>query len=599
MTRSTGEKGSASKSERQKRLEMPASMTVKQLAGLLDVSGVDIIKLLMNYRIMANLNQTIDFDTAAVLASDLGYDVVEKVTPEAEEVVSGDFEEDNPQPRAPVVAVMGHIDHGKTKLLDAVRQANVVASEAGGITQHIGAYQAELSGKKITFLDTPGHEAFTAMRARGAKATDVAVLVVAADDGVMPQTREAISHARAAGVPIVVALNKIDKSGINLDRVKQQLAEEGLLIEEWGGDTVCVPVSAKMKQGISDLLENILVVAEILELKADPDQPASGVVIEAGLDKTKGALATVLVQRGTLRPNDPMVVGDSWGKIKAMFNYVGKRVKKAEPSTPVKILGLNGVPSAGDIFTVLPSEREARSIAAKRQQDKQQKSFKPVRPVKLDDVFAQIQAGQAKELNLILKTDFQGSIEPIKDSLERLGTDEVRVRVISTGSGSITEGDILLALASKGIILGFHTAPTLGAQRMAESEEVDIRLYNIIYDLIADVERALKGMKEPVYAEVIEGHGEVRAVFTAGRHAKAAGVYVSDGVLRRNALIRVVRKKEVILRSSIGSLRRFKDDVKEVAAGTECGVAVDGFNQFEVGDVIEAYRKEQVDESAH
>jgi translation initiation factor IF-2 len=599
MTRSTGEKGSASRSERQKRLEMPASMTVKQLAGMLDVSGVDIIKLLMNYRIMANLNQTIDFDTAAVLASDLGYDVVEKVAPQAEEVVSGDFEDDSPQPRAPVVAVMGHIDHGKTKLLDAVRQANVVASEAGGITQHIGAYQAELSGKKITFLDTPGHEAFTAMRARGAKATDVAVLVVAADDGVMPQTREAISHARAAGVPIVVALNKIDKSGINLDRVKQQLAEEGLLIEEWGGDTVCVPVSAKMKQGISDLLENILVVAEILELKADPDQPASGVVIEAGLDKTKGALATVLVQRGTLKPNDPMVVGDSWGKIKAMFNYVGKRVKKAEPSTPVKILGLNGVPHAGDIFTVLPSEREARSIAAKRQQDTQQKSFKPVRPVKLDDVFAQIQAGQAKELNLILKTDFQGSIEPIKDSLERLGTDEVRVRVISTGSGSITEGDILLALASKGIILGFHTAPTLGAQRMAESEEVDIRLYNIIYDLIADVERALKGMKEPVYAEVIEGHGEVRAVFTAGRHAKAAGVYVSDGMLRRNALIRIVRKKEVVLRSSIGSLRRFKDDVKEVAAGVECGVAVDGFNQFEVGDVIEAYRKEQVDESAH
>jgi translation initiation factor IF-2 len=598
MTRSTG-KGSPAKGERQNRLEMPASMTVKQLAGMLDVSGVDIIKLLMNYRIMANLNQAIDFDTAAVLASDLGYEVVEKVTPQAEEVLSEDLEEDNPQPRAPVVTVMGHIDHGKTKLLDAIRQTNVVASEAGGITQHIGAYQAELSGKKITFLDTPGHEAFTAMRARGAKATDVAVLVVAADDGVMPQTREAISHARAAGVPIVVALNKIDKSGINLDRTKQQLAEEGLLIEEWGGDTVCVPVSAKMKQGISDLLENILVVAEILELKADPDQPASGVVIEAGLDKTKGALATVLVQRGTLKLNDPVVVGDSWGKMKAMFNDLGKRVKKAEPSTPVKILGLSGVPRAGDIFTVPPSEREARSIAAKRQQEKQQKSYKPARPVKLDDVFAQIQAGQAKELNLILKTDFQGSIEPIKDSLERLGTDEVSVRVISTGSGSITEGDILLALASKGIILGFHTAPTLGAQRMAESEEVDIRLYNIIYDLIADVERAVKGMKEPVYAEVIEGHGEVRAVFTAGRHGKAAGVYVSDGVLRRNALIRVTRKKEVVLQSSIGSLRRFKDDVKEVAAGTECGVAVDGFNHFEAGDVIEAYRKELVDESAH
>jgi len=599
MPRSTSKRDSAAKKDSRRRLEIPALLTVKELAGMLGVSGVEIIKLLMNYRIMANLNQTIDYDTAAVVASDLGYEVVEKPVPQVEAVAKQDAGEENPQPRPPVVTVMGHIDHGKTKLLDAIRLANVVASEAGGITQHIGAYQVEVSGRKITFLDTPGHEAFTAMRARGAKATDVAVLVVAADDGVMPQTREAISHARAAGVPIVVALNKIDKPGINMDRIKQQLAEEGLVIEEWGGDTVFVPVSAKMKQGIPDLLENILVVAEMLELKADPDVSASGVVIEAGLDKTKGALATVLVQKGTLKPGDAVVVGDAWGKVKAMFNDAGKRVKKAEPSTPVKVLGLSGVPHAGDDFVVFANDRDARSVAEKRQQEKQQRLLRPVRPVKLDDVYAQIQAGQAKDLNLILKTDVQGSIEPIKDSLERLGTEEVRLRVIHTGSGAITEGDVLLALASKGIIVGFHTAPTVGAQRMAESDGVDIRLYDIIYDLIADVERALKGMKEPTYLEVVEGHAEVRAVFSAGRHAKAAGVYVSDGVLKRNAFIRVIRNKEVILQSSIASLRRFKDDVKEVASGLECGVGVDGFNQFAVGDVIEAYRKDKVDESAH
>jgi translation initiation factor IF-2 len=599
MTRSVSRRDSAAKKDSPRRLEIPALLTVKDLAGMLGVSGVEIIKLLMNYRIMANLNQTIDYDTAAVVASDLGYEVVEKPVPQVEAVAKKDALEENPQPRPPVVTVMGHIDHGKTKLLDAIRLANVVASEAGGITQHIGAYQVEVSGRKLTFLDTPGHEAFTAMRARGAKATDVAVLVVAADDGVMPQTREAISHARAAGVPIVVALNKIDKPGINMDRIKQQLAEEGLVIEEWGGDTVFVPVSAKMKQGIPDLLENILVVAEMLELKADPDVSASGVVIEAGLDKTKGALATVLVQRGTLKPGDAVVVGDAWGKIKAMFNDAGKRVKKAEPSTPVKILGLSGVPRAGDDFVVLDSDKEARSLAEKRQQERQQRLLRPVRPVKLDDVYAQIQAGQAKDLNLILKTDVQGSIEPIRDSLERLGSEEVRLKVIHTGSGAITEGDVLLALASKGIIVGFHTAPTVGAQRMAESDGVDIRLYDIIYDLIADVERALKGMKEPTYLEVVEGHAEVRAIFSAGRHAKAAGVYVNDGVLRRNALIRVIRGKEVVLQSSIASLRRFKDDVKEVATGLECGVGVDGFNQFAVGDVIEAYRKDKVDESAN
>jgi translation initiation factor IF-2 len=597
MTRSTGGHSSISKAER--RVEIPSTITVKQLAEKLGLSGVEVIKQLMQNGVMASINQAVDFDTAAVVASDLGYEVVEKKEPETELVVVVGEDEEKLQPRPPVVTVMGHIDHGKTKLLDAIRQANVVASEAGGITQHIGAYQVEAEGRRITFLDTPGHEAFTAMRARGAKATDVAVLVVAADDGVMPQTREAIDHAKAAGVPIVVALNKIDKPGVNLDKVKTQLSEEGLVVEEWGGNTVCVPVSAKTKQGIKDLLESILVVAEMLELRADPDRPANGVVIEAGMDKNKGPLATLLVQGGTLHPGDAVVVGEAWGKIKAMFNDAGRRIKKAEPSTPVKVLGLSSVPIAGDIFAVVPSDREARTIAEKRQLERQQRLQRPVRPVKLDDVFAQIKEGQAKELNLILKTDVQGSIEPIRNSIERLGTEQIKVRVIHAGSGAITEGDVLLALASKGIILGFHTSPTIGAQRMAESEGVDIRLYDIIYALIEDIEKALKGLKEPTYAESVEGHAEVRAVFTAGRHDKAAGAYVLDGKLRRDALARVIRKKQVVHQAKIGSLRRFKDDVREVGAGLECGIVIEGFNQFEVGDLIETYRMEKVDESAH
>ena len=500
----------------------------------------------------------------------------------------------NLQPRPPVVTVMGHIDHGKTKLLDAIRQANVVASEAGGITQHIGAYQVETHGRKITFLDTPGHEAFTAMRARGAKVTDVAILVVAADDGVMPQTLEAVDHAKAASVPIVVALNKIDKPGVNLDRVKQQLAEAGLVVEEWGGNTVCVPVSAKQKKGITDLLESILVVAEMLELKANPDCAASGVVIEAGLDKTKGPMATILVERGTLKPGDALVVGETWGKVKAMFNDAGKRVKKAEPATPVKIMGLSGAPQAGDTLTVAASERDARAIAEKRQLERQQKIVRPVRPVKLDDVYAQIKAGQAKELNLILKTDVQGSIEPIKNSIERVEADEIKVRIIHSGSGNITEGDVLLALASKGVIIGFHTTPTVGAQRMAEAEGVDIRFYDIIYNLIEDIERAVKGLKEPKYAEVVEGRAEVRAVFAAGKKEKAAGLMVSEGKLRRDSMVKVIRKGQVIHQSKIISLRRFKDDVKEVATGTECGLVVDGFAAFEPGDIVEVYRREKV-----
>ncbi|MDM7998842.1 MAG: translation initiation factor IF-2 [Dehalococcoidia bacterium] len=585
--------GQSSPSKGERKVELPATMTVKQLAETLGISGVEVIKQLMQNGVMAGINQTIDYDTAAIIASDMGFEVREKAEAEAEVIVR---EEDEKQlkPRPPVVTVMGHIDHGKTKLLDAIRQTNVVASEAGGITQHIGAYQVETHGRKITFLDTPGHEAFTAMRARGAKVTDVAVLVVAADDGVMPQTLEAIDHAKAAGVPIVVALNKIDKPNVNLDRVKQQLAEAGLVVEEWGGNTVCVPVSAKMKKGITDLLESILVVAEMLELKANPDCPASGVVIEAGLDKTKGPMATVLVERGTLNPGDPVVVGDTWGKVKAMFNDVGKRVKKAGPATPVKILGLNAAPQAGDTFVVTATDREARATAERRQLERQQKIVRPVRPVKLDDVYAQIKAGQAKELNLILKTDVQGSIEPIKNSLERLEFGEVKVKIIHSGSGNITEGDVLLALASKGVIIGFHTTPTVGAQRLAEAEGVDIRLYDIIYDLVEDVERAMKGLKEPEYAEVTEGRAEVRAVFAAGKKEKAAGLMVTEGRLRRDSLVKVIRKGQVVHQSKITSLRRFKDDVKEVAAGMECGLVVDGFSAFEPGDIIEVFRREKV-----
>jgi len=590
-------KGTKTSPKAESRLEIPRLLTVQHLADLLGLTGVEVIKHLMQNGVMANLNQTIDFDTAAVVASDLGYEPVEMAMPEptgfTREVADGQ----ELHPRPAVVTVMGHIDHGKTRLLDAIRQTNVMDTEAGSITQHIGAYQAEVDGRKITFLDTPGHEAFTAMRARGAKVTDIAVLVVAADDGVMPQTREAIAHARAAGVPIVVAINKIDKAGANLDRVKQQLAEEGLLIEEWGGDTICVPVSAKMKQNVSELLENILIVAEMLELKAPVDCLASGVVIEAELDKSKGPLATVLVQSGTLKLGDPVVVGDTWGKVKAMFNDAGKRVKKAEPATPVKILGLNGVPQAGDPCTAVASEKEARSWVQKRQQERQLESLRPARTLTLDRLLADTEEGQPKQLSLILKTDVQGSIEPIRTSLEQLETEDTKVRIIHAGSGGITEGDVLLALASKAIIIGFDTAPTPGAQSLAQLEGVDIRRYSVIYDLVDDIQRAIKGMKEPSYAEVIQGHAEVRAVFSSSKYGKAAGVYVTDGKLRRDDMVRVLRRGEVVYEGTLASLRRFKDDVKEVTAGYECGVGVSGFKAFQEGDTIEDYRMERVDES--
>jgi translation initiation factor IF-2 len=461
-------------------------------------------------------------------------------------------------------------------------------SEAGGITQHIGAYQVEIDGKKVTFLDTPGHEAFTAMRARGAQVTDIAVLVVAADDGVMPQTIEAINHAKAAGVPIVVAINKIDKEGANPELVKQQLAANGLVVEDWGGDTIAVPVSAKEKQGIPDLLENILLVAEMEELKANPARLAAGVVVEAEMDKNRGPLATILVQNGTLRQGDTIVVGETWGKVKAMFNDKGKQVRKAEPSTPVSVLGLNEVPQVGFAVTAVADEARAREIISKRQQQKQPET----KGLRLDNFFKEISAGKAKELNIILKTDVQGSVEPIRNSLQRLGTEEVQVRIIHSSTGNITEGDVMLALASGGLIIGFNVIVDTGARRLADSKGVDIRVYQVIYSLIDDVEKALKGLLEPTIVEVIEGRADIRQVFPAGKGTKVAGCYVTEGKISRNLPVRVLRKGKVISDTTVSSMRRFKDDVREVAAGYECGIGLKDYNDFQTGDILEFYRQQ-------
>jgi len=577
-------------------IEIPRSVAVRQLAELLQVSAIDIIKQLMRNGIFANINQVIDYEAATAVAADLGYEAQlkpmatigksKRYRPYGEEL-SG------LRPRPPVVTIMGHVNHGKTRLLDAIRQTNVMATEAGGITQHIGAYQVEVNGQKITFLDTPGHEAFTAMRARGAQVTDITILVVAADDGVMPQTLEAIDHARAAEVPIVVAINKIDKPDANPELVKQQLADAGLLIEEWGGDIVSVPISAKEKTGISELLENLLVVAEMEDLKADPSRPAVGVVIEAELDKSKGPLATVLIQTGTLRLGDTVVGGGTWGRIRAMFNDMGKRVRKAEPAMPVELLGLNSVPQVGDILTSVAGEHHARALIQKHQQEIQQQPSLLPKAVSLDNLFAQISAGQVKELNVILKTDVQGSIEPIKSSLEQLAMEQVQVRIIHSGSGNITESDVMLAIASKGLIIGFGTGIEAGARRLADVEGVDIRSYNVIYNLVNDVDKALKGMLEPTYVEVIDGRAEIRAIFTAGKKGKIAGVYVTEGKVSRGASARVRRGEQIVCESEVSSLRRFKDDAKEVTSGYECGVGIRDFSDFQVGDILELFRKEK------
>jgi len=586
-----------SSSEKAREVRLPVSLSVKRLAGLLQASSIDIIKTLMRNGIMANINQVVDYKVAAAVATQLGYEVrPEAKAAQRSAVAAADAKKRKQlqegdvalQLRPPVVTVMGHVNHGKTRLLDAIRQTNVMDREAGGITQHIGAYQVEVEGQRITFLDTPGHEAFTAMRAHGAQITDIAILVVAADDGVMPQTLEAIDHARAAGVPIVVAINKVDKPEANADLVKQQLADANLLIEEWGGNAVCVEISAKARTGISELLENLLVVAEVENLTANPNQPAIGVVIEAEMDKTKGPLATVLVQSGTLRLGNTVVVENTWGRVKAMFNELGKRVRKAEPSAPVELLGLNDVPQVGAVFSIVASEQQARASIEQRKREAALKNA-----VRLDNIYAQISAGQVKELNVILRADVQGSIEPIKNSLDRLGTEAVQVRTIHTGTGIITESDVMLAIASKGLIIGFGAGIDAGARRLADNLGVDVRFYDVIYSLVEDVDKALKGMLEPSYVDVTIGRAEVRAVFSVGKTEKAAGVYVTEGKLNRADSVRVWRGEQMLYESTVSSLKRFKDDAKEVAAGYECGVGVKRFDDYKVGDILEFFRKEK------
>ena len=584
-------------------INIPNSVGIRYLADLLDVNSIQIIKQLMRNGVMANINQVIDYETAAAIISSFGFKP--KLKPLKEQRLATAAAESKKlkkkygkdskdlQTRPPVVTVMGHVNHGKTKLLDAIRQTNVVDSEAGGITQHIGAYQATVNDQKITFLDTPGHEAFTAMRAHGANITDVTILVVAADDGVMPQTIEAINHAKAAEVPIVVAINKIDRENANIDLVKQQLTEAGLVIEEYGGNTVSVEISAKEKTGISGLLESLILVAEMEELKASPNQPAAGVVIEAEVDKTRGPLATVLVQSGTLKLGDTIVVGNTWGRVRAMFNDVGKRIKKAEPSTPVVILGLNIVPHAGDTLTAVADEHHAHTMLEKQKEEMERKAALSAQSINLYNLYDQISAGKVKELNVVLKTDVQGSIEPIRHSLEQLGTDEVRVRIIHSGTGNVSESDVMLAMASNGLIIGFNVSAEEGARQVASIQRVDIRYYNVIYTLSDDVAKALKGMLEPKFVEVIEGRAEVRAIFPAGKGVKAAGVYVNDGKITRNSSVRVYRGKEVIIESTVSSLKRFKDDAREVAAGYECGVGIKDFGDFAVGDTLEFYKMEQ------
>jgi len=600
-TNSKADPGSGA-SDDGKSIEIPRTLTVKDLGDLVGMSPIEVIKELIKNGVMASINQVIDYDTAAIIAHDLGFEP-EPAAGEALEIAP--LEEAAPEalseeeaaalkPRPAVVTIMGHVDHGKTSLLDIIRESNITAAEAGGMTQHIGAYQVKVNEQRITFLDTPGHEAFTAMRARGGKAADIAILVVAADDGVMPQTIEAIDHAKAAGVPIIVALNKIDLPNANPDRVKQQLAEQGLMLEEWGGETICVPVSAKTQEGIPDLLANILVVAEVADLKANPDQPARGVVVEAGMDTTRGPMATVLVQTGTLQQGDAVIVGETSGKIKAMFNEHGRHIKSAGPAAPAKILGLGTVPLAGDIVVAVRDERTARAFVLERQREREAAALKEQRPVSLDTLFGEISAGKVKELNVILKTDVQGSIDPIRTSLERLSTEQVRVKIIHSASGSLTESDIMLALASKGIVIGFNTHPEPGARRLAEIEGVEINLYRIIYELVDNVERALKGLHEPVYKDVIEGQVEVRQVFKISRQGNIAGCFVRDGNVTRSALVRVLRGDEVIVETDVAALRRFKDDVREVQAGYECGVSLTNFDAFVEGDILVFYHRERV-----
>ncbi|AEF17319.1 translation initiation factor IF-2 [Thermoanaerobacterium xylanolyticum LX-11] len=576
-------------------ISIPAFITVKELSEKMKINPSDIIKKLISKGIMVTINQQIDYENASQIAEEYGFLLEKKEENEDNlEIMDKEDDEKDLLPRPPVITVMGHVDHGKTSLLDAIRKTNVTQREAGGITQHIGASVVEINGKKVVFLDTPGHEAFTAMRARGASVTDIAVLVVAADDGVMPQTIEAINHAKAANVPIIVAINKIDKPNANPDRVKQELVEYGLVPEDWGGNTICVNVSAQKNLGLDDLLEMILLEAEMLELKANPNRPARGTIIEAQLDKNRGPVATVLVQKGTLKTGDVIIAGTAYGKVRAMFDDKGRKVKKASPSIPVEVLGLSDVPKAGDILVVLDDEKKARSIAEKRKEKFREEEMMQKQKISLDELFNQIKEGNVKELNIILKADVQGSVEALKSSIEQLSNDDVRLRVIHGAVGAITETDVMFASASNAIIIGFNVRPDSKAKSLAEKEKVDIRLYRIIYDAIDDLKAAMKGMLEPEYREKELGKAEVRAVFRVPNVGNVAGCYVVEGKISRNANIRLVRDGIVIFEGKISSLKRFKDDVKEVQSGFECGIGIERFNDIKEGDVLEAYQMEEI-----
>ena len=575
-------------------VEIGESINVQEFAKLIKREVNEVIKALFMLGMMVTINQDIDFDTAQLIGDNFGVEVGQKAPEEdPTEIPEVDDPEEKRLPRPPVITVMGHVDHGKTSLLDAIRKTNVTAREAGGITQHIGAYKVNYQGKQIVFLDTPGHEAFTAMRARGAQVTDVAILVVAADDGVMPQTIEAINHAKAAKVPIIVAINKMDRMGANPDHVKQQLAEHGLIPEDWGGDTIMVPVSAHQKTGITDLLEMILLVAEMQELKANPNLPAHGTIIEAQLDKGRGPVATVLVQRGTLHIGDTIIAGTSFGKVRAMVNDRGEKVKKALPSTPVEVLGLNDVPQAGDILDST-DEKTARSVAEKRIAKKKEEEIKLNSKVSLDDLFQRIQEGEIKELNIVVKADVQGTIEALKASLEKIKNDEVKVVVVHAGVGAITESDVMLASAANALIIGFNVRPDANARKAAETEKVDVRTYRVIYDALNDVEAAIKGMLAPKFKEVVQGRVEVRQLITISK-LLIAGCYVLEGKVTNSSKVRIIRDGIVLHDDVIDSLRRFKDDVKEVAQGYECGITLEKYRDLKEGDVFEIYDMEEVE----
>ncbi|MCL8207988.1 MAG: translation initiation factor IF-2, partial [Actinomycetia bacterium] len=582
-----------------RKLVLSGPITVKDLADQLGIKAADLIKRLIDLGVMATVNHELDRETAVIVATELGAQVEERASQEEQEeqILAG--EEDRPEdlrPRPPVVTVMGHVDHGKTSLLDRIRATRVTAQEAGGITQHIGASVVSWQGHQIVFLDTPGHEAFTAMRARGAQVTDVAVLVVAANDGVMPQTVEAINHAQAAGVPVVVAINKMDLPDANPERVKQQLAEHNLVPEEWGGDTIMVPVSARTGEGIDRLLESILLQAELMELKANPNRPGQGTVIEAQLDRGRGPVATVLVQRGTLRVGDAFVSGHVWGRVRALINDRGERVKEATPSMPVEVLGFTEVPDAGDDFVVLADDKQAREIAEARRQRRRAKETEALAPrgVTLDEFYQRLKDREVKDLNLVVKADVQGSVEALVHSLTKLGNEEVRVRVLHSGVGAISESDVMLAAASSAIVIGFGVTAEAKARQLAEHERVDLRTYRVIYDVVDDVRQALTGMLAPKYQEVVLGRAEVREVFRIPKVGTVAGCYVTDGKILRSGRVRVLRDGKVVHEGPIASLKRFKDDVREVTAGFECGVGLDRFNDIKVGDQFEVITEEEV-----